>query len=96
VRRPRLPTRPQAEIDLHGCIAPEAEAKTLAFLDRARATRLTLVRIITGKGLHSEEGPVLPGLVDQLLRLEKKNGAIASFTWEGERGIPAGSVLVRL
>ena len=53
---------PQAELDLHGNTAPEAEKRTEAFIENARRKKICTVRIIVGKGLHS----ILIGLSRQL------------------------------
>lgn len=58
----------QDEIDLHRLRADAAEAALRHFLGRARRLQFPCVRLIHGKGLHSEHGPVLKALVDRLLR----------------------------
>ena len=57
------------ELDLHHADAMRAEAMLRTFLKEAVQARLGCVRIVHGKGLHSETGvPVLKNLVDRLLR----------------------------
>ena len=57
------------ELDLHWSDAAQAETLLRAFLAEARALRYGCVRIVHGKGLHSESGvPVLKNLVDRMLR----------------------------
>jgi len=46
----------EAELDLHKMTRDEARKEVGAFLDEAEAQDLKKVRIITGKGLHSESG----------------------------------------
>jgi DNA-nicking Smr family endonuclease len=59
----------QDELDLHWSDAAKAEALVRAFLAEARAHGYGCVRIVHGKGLHSETGvPVLKNLVDRMLR----------------------------
>ena len=59
----------QDELDLHWSDAAQAEALLRAFLTDARAAGLGCVRIVHGKGLHSDTGvPVLKNLVDRMLR----------------------------
>lgn len=59
----------QDELDLHWSDATQAETMLRAFLAQARAAGLGCVRIVHGKGLHSETGvPVLKNLVDRMLR----------------------------
>lgn len=59
----------QDELDLHHADAARAEALLREFLREAVQAGLGCVRIVHGKGLHSETGvPVLKNLVDRLLR----------------------------
>ncbi|MGN6512451.1 MAG: Smr/MutS family protein [Lysobacteraceae bacterium] len=59
----------QDELDLHHADAARAEAMLRDFLRDAVQAELGCVRIVHGKGLHSETGvPVLKNLVDRLLR----------------------------
>lgn len=56
-----------AELDLHGLTRDEAVARAEAFLAHAARQGWEAVVIVTGKGLHSSEGPVLRRAVEQLL-----------------------------
>lgn len=61
----------QAEIDLHGLTRKEAHDSLEIFLRNARDNKLKIVRVITGKGLHSENGQsILSGYVKNLLEKE--------------------------
>jgi DNA-nicking Smr family endonuclease len=69
----------QDELDLHAADAARAEALLRAFLADARREGLGCVRIVHGKGLHSESGvPVLKNLVDRMLRQRADVLAFAS------------------
>lgn len=46
----------EAECDLHGCTANEAEREVLRFLREAQASKKRWVLVIVGKGLHSANG----------------------------------------
>lgn len=59
--------KPCAELDLHGLTRDEAVARTRAFLGHAVRQGWVVVVIVTGKGLHSHEGPVLRRAVEALL-----------------------------
>jgi len=59
--------QPQAELDLHGVTAAEVQQKVAWFLENSRFYGFEAVRIITGKGSRSEEGPVLRPLVEEYL-----------------------------
>jgi len=59
----------QDELDLHHSDAAQAEAMLRRFLKDAGQAGYGCVRIVHGKGLHSDSGvPVLNNLVDRLLR----------------------------
>ncbi len=59
--------RPAGELDLHGLTRDEALPRARAFLAHAARQRWPLVLIVTGKGLHSQEGPVLRRALERLL-----------------------------
>ncbi|MCM2265329.1 MAG: Smr/MutS family protein [Desulfuromonadales bacterium] len=59
--------KPSAELDLHGLTRDEAVARAKAFLAHAARQGWAAVVIITGKGLHSAEGPILRRAVELLL-----------------------------
>jgi DNA-nicking Smr family endonuclease len=67
VSRPRAPLAPQAELDLHGLSAAEAEEAIERFLGDARERGLSTVLLIHGKGNHSPGQPVLEGVVRRYL-----------------------------
>lgn len=59
----------QEELDLHGLPAHAAESLLREFLRDCRAHGVGCVRIVHGKGRHSEERlPVVKNLVDRVLR----------------------------
>ncbi len=59
----------QDELDLHHSDATQAEALLRRFLKESGQAGMGCVRIVHGKGLHSDSGvPVLKNLVDRLLR----------------------------
>ena len=88
---------PQKSLDLHGCTGQEAELKTVSFIANSRRQGLQTIQIITGKGLHSPGGKaVLPDVVEQQLRLLKRQGDLVSFRWEKRVKGKSGMVLVYL
>ena len=58
---------PEDQIDLHGLTVDEATTRVNFFLENAAFQGFKTVLIITGKGLHSEKGPVLRKAVEALL-----------------------------
>jgi DNA-nicking Smr family endonuclease len=59
--------KPEAELDLHGLTIAEASTKVRFFLQDVLYQGFQTVLIITGKGLHSSDGPVLRQAVETLL-----------------------------
>ncbi|HIJ79152.1 MAG: Smr/MutS family protein [Desulfobulbaceae bacterium] len=87
---------PQDELDLHGHTAAEAEAKTDFFISRAKNSRLKTIRIITGKGLHSPQGPVLQGVVEAKLLEFRAQKKIIAYRWENNAKQKSGALIVYL
>ncbi len=75
---------PQATLDLHGDTAREAEEEVRRFLSECSANGLRKISIITGKGLHSEDGvgvlreTVLKVLDDSALVSERANAPLSA------------------
>ncbi len=59
--------KPAESLDLHGLTREEALNRTSAFLGHATRQGWSAVVIVTGKGLHSQTGPVLRQAIVQLL-----------------------------
>lgn len=87
---------PQDELDLHGMTQQEAELALKRFLLYAQQARLKTVRIITGKGLHSPQGPVLRDLAETRLRLEKRQNTILAYIWDKKDKRKSGAIIVYL
>jgi DNA-nicking Smr family endonuclease len=64
------------ELDLHGFLKDDALRRLAHFISSAYARGLQAVLVITGKGLNSPDGPVLPGAVAAWLR-EQGKGKVA-------------------
>ena len=64
--------QPAAQLDLHGLTRDEAVSRTRAFLAHAARQQWPAVVIVTGKGLHSAEGPVLRRAVEGLLAASRE------------------------
>lgn len=87
---------PEEEIDLHHFTSGEAERKAEAFIRSAAYHGLKTVRIIVGKGLHSEGRPVLPDVVERTVAGLKKAGMVLTFVWEKQEKRKSGSLIVYL
>ena len=83
----------QDELDLHHLPAQEAERLLKTFLTRARDEGRACVRVIHGKGLRSEAGPVLKAMVDGVLR---HRGDVLAFASPPPAQGGTGAVLVLL
>lgn len=82
---------PAESVDLHGLKTEPARKRVRAFLQRAaRQYPGQAVRVITGKGLNSPDGPRLRPMV--LEELEAAEGMAAEWVLSADRG----SVLIRL
>ena len=79
-RKNKYPQSPQAVCDLHGLTKAEARESINIFLEHAKKNNLSIVRIITGKGLHSVSGGVLKNFTENYLSekgYEYKNSKIS-------------------
>jgi DNA-nicking Smr family endonuclease len=65
--------KPEAELDLHGLTVAEATAKVCFFLQDAARWGFQTILIITGKGLHSSDGPVLRLAMEKILDQQRKH-----------------------
>jgi len=84
----------QEELDLHHADGRQAEALLRAFLKDARDAGLACVRIIHGKGLHSDSRvPPLKNMVDS--RLRQRADVLAFHSAPAAQG-GSGAVLVLL
>jgi DNA-nicking Smr family endonuclease len=64
--------KPEDKLDLHGLTIDEACPKVRFFLQDAIYQGFKTVLIITGKGLHSSDGPVLRQAVEKLLGQQRE------------------------
>jgi DNA-nicking Smr family endonuclease len=87
---------PQDEIDLHGLKGDEAELKTDFFIRDSKARGLVTIRIIVGKGTHSEGRAVLPDIVEGKIIDLKRAGQIHTFKWEKGRKLKSGAIIIYL
>ncbi|WDP92467.1 MAG: Smr/MutS family protein [Desulfobacter sp.] len=93
-RRLKRYPRPEADLDLHGFTAIGAEIKARSFITTAKRQGYFTLRIIVGRGLHSEEGPVLPQVIEDLLKELKKDNTVLSYQWDGRKKGRSGAVIV--
>jgi len=84
----------EAELDLHGYNTIGAQVKTRSFITSCKHQGLFTLRIIVGKGLHSDTGPVLPDVVEDVVREMKKQGLVIFYEWDKKKKIRSGALIV--
>ncbi len=87
---------PQAQVDLHGDSALIARQRAEAFIRAARAEGLFTLRIIVGKGLHSQGGAVLPDVIEDLTVALKRRNEVLAHRWEKRVKRKSGALIVYL
>ncbi len=87
---------PQEALDLHGCTAMDAVAKVESFIQTGKGRGLKTVKIIVGKGLHSEEAAVLPRVVRSQLDRMKHRRLVLTHEWEKGAERRSGALIVYL
>lgn len=80
-----------AQLDLHRLTADEVERLVRNFLETQASRGGGVVRIITGKGRNSPDGPVLLPKVRTLLK-----GPLAKYVAEWRLGDDGGSFVVKV
>ena len=80
-----------AQLDLHRLTGDEVERVVRNFLETQQRRGPGVVRIITGKGKNSPDGPVLLPRVRTLLK-----GSLAKYLAEWRLGDDGGSFVVRV
>ncbi len=94
----RLKRYPPVEktLDLHGFNAIGAQIKTKSFISSCKQLGYFTVRIIVGKGTHSDLGPVLPDVVWDTAKELKGQGQVLSYDWENKSKAKSGAIIVYL
>lgn len=88
---------PRATLDLHGETLDEARRAVLAFLRRRRARGETVVRVIVGKGRHSDGGiGVLRDAIGGWLTTPPAAAHVRGFVSASRRNGGRGAVMIRL
>jgi DNA-nicking Smr family endonuclease len=77
----------QRELDLHGHNGMEAMLELVGFIGRSIDQKVRTVRVITGKGIHSENmHSVLPELTEKKLGELRRAGKVLAFKREKTGG----------
>lgn len=84
----------EIELDLHGYTAIGAQVKARSFIHTCKQQGVFTVRIIVGKGLHSDLGPVLPDVVEDVLQELKTQDLVIGYEWDKKKKSKSGAVIV--
>lgn len=87
---------PQGQLDLHGYTAAKADQTAEHYVRRAFSSGTYTLRLIVGKGLHSEHGAVLPDTISDRVAALKEEGIVLAWEWEKGKKAKSGSILVYL
>jgi DNA-nicking Smr family endonuclease len=87
---------PEIDLDLHGFTALGARLKAISFVTACKHQGYFTVRIVVGKGLHSDLGPVLPDTIEDVLFQLKQQDIVLGFAWEHKKKSRSGAVIVYL
>lgn len=94
-RLKRYPS-PEAQLDLHGFTALGAQLKAKAFISTCKHQGYFSLRLIVGKGLHSDLGPVLPDVIEDLLKIMKDQNMVLAYEWDQQKKSKSGALVVYL
>jgi len=86
----------EVELDLHGFNAIGARIKARSFIHTCKQEGFFTLRIIVGKGLHSDFGPVLPDVVEDVVQEMKRQGLVLWFKWDKKKRSKSGAIIVYL
>ncbi|MBU8909663.1 MAG: Smr/MutS family protein [Desulfobacterales bacterium] len=86
----------EVELDLHGYNAIGAQVRARSFINNCKHQGFFTLRIIVGKGLHSDLGPVLPDVVEDVCKEMKKQNLVIWYEWDKKKKSKSGAVIVYL
>ena len=86
----------EKSLDLHGCTALKARFLARSFIQTCKEQGFFTIRLIVGKGRHSETGPVLPDVIEDLAAELKGTGQVLWFEWEKKTKKSSGALIVYL
>ncbi len=86
----------QGQLDLHGFTAAKADQTAEHYVRRAFSVGTYTLRLIVGKGLHSEHGAVLPDTIADRMTTLKQEGIVLAWEWGRGKKSKSGSILVYL
>ncbi len=87
---------PEKALDLHGYTAIGAEIRAKSFIHTCKQQGFFTIRIIVGKGRHSDQEAVLPDVVEDVAKEMKKQGLVIGFDWENKIKSKSGALIIYL
>ncbi len=87
---------PEKDLDLHGYTALGAEVKARSFILSCHHQGFFTIRIVVGKGRHSEMGPVLPDVVEDVARQARQQGWVLAYEWDRRTRSVSGALILYL
>lgn len=87
---------PEKQLDLHGLTSAEADVQAENYLRHSWRNGFFTLRLVVGRGIHSEAGAVLPHVVEDLLVRLKRDGVVLWFEWDRKQKFRSGAVIVYL
>lgn len=87
---------PEKSLDLHGYNAIGAEVRSRSFIHSCKQQGFFTIRIIVGRGRHSDQGAVLPDVVEDVAKEMKKQGLVIGFDWENKIKSQSGALIIYL
>ncbi|PID78211.1 MAG: hypothetical protein CSA18_02665 [Deltaproteobacteria bacterium] len=88
--------KPELTLDLHGFTSIQARLKIENFILSAFEKGYFTLRIITGKGIHSQAGAVLPDITEDVVKSLVTQKKVLSYSWENKKKSKSGSIIVYL
>ena len=70
--------------------------RSRSFIHSCKLQGFFTIRIIVGKGRHSNEGAVLPDVVEDVAKEMKKQGLVIGFEWENKIKSKSGALIIYL
>jgi len=87
----------QEELNLHNETSEQAKDDIKNFIEHSHHKRLKTLRIITGKGRHSEGGiPILKKVALEKISELRDQGLVLSYKWEDGKMKKSGAIIVYL
>lgn len=86
----------EAKLDLHGYSAAGAGIKVRSFIQNHKLQGFFTLKIIVGKGVHSQFGPVLPDIVEDIVKEMKKLDLIIWYEWDKKIKSKSGALIIYL